>query len=176
MPKLGEIRRGQDIGKKTGLKYIWHACGRCSKERWVVLEKGKPRSFNCLSCRKGWRGNGSGDSRCITKEGYVFINIIPTSLYYEMRYSKNRVLEHRLVMAQKLGRCLLSVEHVHHLNGIRDDNRVENLQLISQANHTLVSAMCSNCELRKEIRLLRWQVRELTVLLQGKVEPLCIKL
>jgi hypothetical protein len=39
------------------------------------------------------------------------------------------VFEHILVMEERIGRHLLPSETVHHINGVRDDNRPENLEL-----------------------------------------------
>lgn len=67
------------------------------------------------------------------KNSYGYIHVLKRGNPMANRHGY--ILEHRFVMSDHLGRKLDASEHVHHINGIKDDNRIENLQLISPSAH-----------------------------------------
>ena len=72
------------------------------------------------SRRVGWHKN---------QHGYIWKQV-------GVGKSKKMIIQHRQIMEEHLGRPLLPHENVHHKNGVRDDNRLENLELWTTAQPT----------------------------------------
>ena len=116
------------------------------KKGHIPWNKGK--TFPELSRENSynWKGGRS------TTQGYIRI-YLPEHPFASYGY----VFEHRLVMEEHLGRYLTSKEVVHHKNGNRADNRLENLKLFNGAGDHLrmeltgqdrggrVVIICANC-------------------------------
>lgn len=93
-----------------GCEQTYLALGLCSRHYNRLKRDGEVGPAEMLR-----RRNGAGS---INNGGYIQVSI--DGVLH---------LEHRLVMAALLGRALMPWESVHHKNGIRDDNRPENLEL-----------------------------------------------
>jgi len=103
-------------------------CPACRSRDWCACGETKQgRSATCARCRTvagasngHWRGG-----RTRHKAGYIMVWAPGHPRAGKGQY----VFEHILVMEQVLGRHLLAQETVHHRNGVREDNRPENLEL-----------------------------------------------
>lgn len=139
MPVENEIRPARDMGYKGNGKVIYRLCSVCGIGRWVELRKREIRKpYKCHKCAqpKGQGTNYKG-GRVMRSGGYPGVLVNPDNFFYSMTGNQRYVREHRLVMAQALGRCLQDWEHVHHKNGNKLDNRIENLELTSNGSHSL---------------------------------------
>lgn len=94
-------------------------------------EKTKLKISQALSGSKHpqWKGG-----RIKINSGYVWVHA-PNHPMASKVSPKGYVLEHRLVMSTHLGRPLKKEEVVHHINHVRDDNRIENLMLTTPSEH-----------------------------------------
>jgi len=197
MVEIGEIRPGKEIGRKRTKKFTWLACPDCGKERWVELNKGQPASRRCRSCQgkspehkermraimadperrnvlsqimqtrigdknPAWKGG-----RVSAGGGYIQIWLSPDDFFYPMANKQGYVLEHRLVVAKALGRCLRIWEVVHHkgirYKGIknRSDNLEDNLQLNSDVRHNQLTILETKIDRQsKLIEKLREEIKQ----------------
>ncbi len=169
------IKRGREIGrfKSPSRSYIFHVCPICDKQRWVALIMGNAESDRCNQCK--WDGRkGENHPRWVKNnyqsfQGYIQTRLHKDDFFYSMTDRKGWVFEHRLVIAKSLGRCLHLWEIVHHINHIKNDNRLENLQLISDDRHKQLTILevkidrliTRQDELMAEIKLLRWENKQL---------------
>lgn len=123
------------------------ANGMCSKhyQSWKAKEDRKAARCAVDECerpafKRGWCSLHYGRIRTMGKTGPPGLMRAPNGAggrtgdgYITHRSGKRLIREHRLVMEQVIGRPLLPEENVHHLNGVRDDNRPENLELWSRS-------------------------------------------
>jgi len=87
--------------------------------------KGLKRELRTGEDAPGWKG---GKTNC---NGYVYV----CAYNHPNKNASGYVAEHRLVLEEKIGRLLEKWETVHHKNGIRTDNRAENLEILSLSDH-----------------------------------------
>lgn len=117
MSAKGRIsKREKTLGKPHPRK----PCSEESKRKMSLAKKGKfkkPSKYGGHTVRH--------------PKGYVLV-FVPDHPYAS---KDGRVMEHRLVMEEHIGRYLTKDEQVHHINRICDDNRIENLMLMTTHDH-----------------------------------------
>ena len=134
------------IGTSACVKVL---CGKCQQIRYCQFTPiNRSLSGYCRICTNReiakahtgpnshyWKSGKSYDI-----DGYLYLHrehLTPEEkiLFSSMIDHRGYIFEHRVIMARHLCRALTEVEVVHHLNGIKDDNRLENL-LLHDSNAT----------------------------------------
>lgn len=123
------------------MNLIIKSCEKCGKKVEIKAYRDKTFRFCSLSChaktvftsetqKKIKRRKGAANNNW--KGGYR-----KHSNGYRWKLVKGKyILEHRYIMEQFLGRKLTFNENVHHINGNKLDNKIENLEVLSRAQHT----------------------------------------
>jgi hypothetical protein len=100
-------------------------------DKVCVIEDCEKKHVALGYCRYHWyRFHTYGDP-LVSKRAPDGAGWIIDGGYKMVSYNGKRYLEHRLVMERHLGRELLKTEQIHHMNGDRLDNRLDNLELWS---------------------------------------------
>ncbi len=112
------------FSKKWKQKFCSKKCYRKILNHKKFLEYRKENDIDLSIPKKYKAPNGMGHKE---PHGYIYINKVD----HPNAQKRGRIYEHTFVMSRHLGRPLKKGESVHHKNGIRDDNRIENLELWS---------------------------------------------
>lgn len=119
-------------------------CVECGNEYGVIASRYKNSKYCDKVCQNNhykkrfaldknpmWKGG-----RRLRPDGYIEVKTANKKRPYQ--------LEHRYVMEKHIGRELSFWEDVHHINGKKDDNRLNNLQIIQKNEHTKLHANSAN--------------------------------
>ena len=106
------------LQKRTG---EWRKCERCGKPFWAAKGEDRRGYVRKYCSRKCFRPTKRGEA--ISTDGYYVINAVKV---------------HRTVMEKKIGRKLSPREIVHHINGDKLDNRIENLMIVTRSEHNRI--------------------------------------
>jgi hypothetical protein len=100
-------------------------CIQCDNPA-IAERSRKGKIFHHKYCRLHWAEKVIKGMKSIRPIGFRYVD---KEGYVNVKTESGIQSEHRIVMEKMLGRLLVKGENVHHKNGVRDDNRPENLEL-----------------------------------------------
>lgn len=134
-PEVFDFESQESDGTVIRIKRI---CKGCNREDWLASwrvrkdSKGGTYTGLCIYCdarKRASKLNGPSHprykGRILNYQGYIIFR----RTEHPYADKKGYVKEHRIVIEESLGRYLVHGENVHHKNGNRQDNRLENLEL-----------------------------------------------
>lgn len=136
-PIIKLIRKG-----RSGVVAVILACVLCGKRRTLSVSTVIANEYHNLcrvcSSKKYRRGTANSSWKrgySINADGYKLITIYEEDPYFALAQHTGRVFEHRYIMAKHLSRLLTKKETVHHKDGNKLNNSIENLELRTIDNH-----------------------------------------
>lgn len=104
-------------------------CGKLFDTYTCYLKREQKNRFCSRKCESEFKSFNN------TLEHWKGGRVSKSTGYKYIRINGKEIEEHRLVMMKHLKRNLNSNEHVHHINGNKLDNRIENLKLLTNSQH-----------------------------------------
>lgn len=168
------------MGRWPEVEKVACSCVHCGRTFLRKQSAIRGRTFCNATCYGRWRtahhyGPGAGrwaGGRYKTPAGYVRVSapllsdnerrLFGSMITGNKQAGSGYIFEHRLAMARHMGRALKRGEQVHHKNGRPDDNRIENLALLSDSKHkrSHKALLRENQRLRREVERLSGLLRE----------------
>jgi hypothetical protein len=164
--KISEANKGKQVSEETRQKLSRARRGKHlnlseeTRKRLSELSRKRWQNPECAK-RMAARGIPKKNGKTIDKKGYIRILVPPSSPFYPMADHESYVPEHRLIIAQHLGRLLKRYEVVHHKNGIKNDNRLENLELVNSNGEHIHQKHPDNSLLVQQMYRLEQEVQRL---------------